>query len=141
MESSCITRIRRKPPCLVRSHSSAEVAQWCRWSRIPIVWHNDAMSLLDPRPAKQDHLQRLGAALRAARQRQGWMQSDEFGKHIGVPGRTLRKLEKTGQGSVETLIRALDKLDTGIVAALIQHIEDIDEHFESIDEALGSKKP
>lgn len=89
----------------------------------------------------QNLLKRLGAALRRARKSRGQDNSDEFGKAIGVSGRTLRVLEASGKGSTENLLRVLLELSPQALEQLLQVLENVEPEFVSIDEALQAPSP
>lgn len=89
----------------------------------------------------QDLLKRLGAALRRARKNRGQDNSDEFGKEIGVSGRTLRVLEASGKGSTENLVRVLLALSPRTLDRLLQELENVEPEFSSVDEALQAPSP
>jgi len=94
--------------------------------------------LLDAPPNSNAILSELGDALRRARKTLRYDNSDVFGKQIGVSGRTLRALEKTGKGSTDCLIRVLIAVCPEAVDELIQRINDVEPPFASVDEALDA---
>lgn len=92
--------------------------------------------LLSTPPNPEDFLKRLGAALRRARKNRGEDNSDEFGRAIGVSGRTLRELEATGKGSTENLLRVLLALSPQTLDQLLRELDNVEPVFGSVDEAL-----
>ena len=95
--------------------------------------------LLSTPPNPQDLLMRLGAALRRARKIRGHENSDEFGRAIGVSGRTLRVLEASGRGGTENLVRVLMALSPQTLEQLLRDLEKIEPLFSSVDEALQTQ--
>ncbi len=94
--------------------------------------------LLKPAPSPASTLPRLGAALRRARKLVGKDNSDDFGRDIGVSGRTLRGLEATGKGSTESLVRVLLAVCPQALEELIKNLERLEAPFSSVDEALAN---
>lgn len=101
-----------------------------------LFWHNIAIMLLNTPVNPQDLLKRLGMALRYARRRRGEDNSNEFGRAIGVSGRTLRELEASGKGSTENLLRVLMALSPQSLEQLLLALENAEPVYSSVDEAL-----
>jgi hypothetical protein len=95
--------------------------------------------LLNNSPSPHSILSRLGTALRRARKSLGRENSDDFGKAIGVSGRTLRVLEASGKGSTESLVRALLTVCPQALDNLIKELEAVEPAYTSVDEALQAK--
>ncbi|SMF39129.1 hypothetical protein SAMN02745866_02514 [Alteromonadaceae bacterium Bs31] len=95
--------------------------------------------MLNTPPNVPATLSRLSTALRQARKALGRDNSDQFGKEIGVSGRTLRVLEASGKGSVENLIRVLMAICPNALDDLIEYIESVEPPYASVDEALEQK--
>lgn len=96
--------------------------------------------LLNPPPSPQSLLIRLGVALRHARKTTGRDNSDEFGKSIGVSGRTLRALEASGKGSTESLVRVLLAVCPQALDDLLQQVEAVEPPYTSVDDALQEER-
>jgi|GEM_PF-6898355 len=100
------------------------------------------MNLLNAPVSPQSKLSELGTSLRRARKLLGRVNSDDFGRSIGVSGRSLRAMEASGKGSTESLVRVLLAICPEALDELIQQIDAIEPPYISVDEALGApRKP